>query len=190
MGFVSTKMKNNNSGLHNLKSLALMVERPFSFDLNIIKQHRNRYPNLLRQPRLLETTTSAPNSTMCTAKAMAASCGHTVAYEIMIPCKNYAGGPPCAAWDANLMNKVLLTAHPICVDCHIQKEKNLCRQYVDEERNLVRLVERKNETPKEIWEARLVKGVKMQADVYELDRKVGREGAWREKSRWLYSCRI
>lgn len=89
------------------------------------------------------------------------------------------------------MNKVLLKDYPpLCVECHIEKEKNLCKQYVNEERDLVRFAERKSGTPKEIWEARLVKGVKMQADVCELDRKVGREGSWREKSKLIDPRRI
>lgn len=114
---------------------------------------------------------------MCKAKARVAECGHTVAYEIMIPCKNYTGGPPCAAWDEKLMNKALLKDFPIiCVECHIQKEKNICKGYVNGERDLVRFAEHRGETPKEIWEARLAKGAKMQADVRELDRKIGREG--------------
>ena len=37
-------------------------------------------------------------------------------------------------------------------------------------------------SPKDIYEARLRNGVKMQADVYGLDAKVGREGKWREES--------
>lgn len=75
------------------------------------------------------------------------------------------------------MNKALLKDFPIiCVECHIQKEKNICKGYVNGERDLVRFAEHRGETPKEIWEARLAKGAKMQADVRELDRKIGREG--------------
>lgn len=121
---------------------------------------------------------------MCTAKARVAKCGHTVEYEIMIPCSNYPGsGPPCAAWDEHLINKVLLRDYPVCIACHLQKEKNLCRQHVDAERDLVRFAQRWDASPKETWEARLRNGVKMQAEVLGLDAKVGREGAWREEAR-------
>ena len=36
---------------------------------------------------------------------------------------------------------------------------------------------------KGVWEARLRSGVKMQAEVNRLDKKAGREGAWREEER-------
>lgn len=128
---------------------------------------------------------------MCIAKARVAKCGHTVEYEIMIPCEDYtAGGPPCAAWDDQLMNKVLLKDYPICIACHLQKEKNICRQYVNAERDLVRLAERKGGSPKEVWKARLLNGAKMTADVCKLDAKVGREGSWREESRRVDWCSL
>ncbi len=64
----------------------------------------------------------------------------------------------------------------------MQKEKTLCRQLVDAERDL-RFAGRWDASPKETWEARLRNGVKMQAEVLGLDKKVGREGAWREEAR-------
>lgn len=81
------------------------------------------------------------------------------------------------------MNKVLLTDYPICIGCHLQKEKKIAREYVEAERDLVRFPKRTDGSAKEIWEERLRNGVKMQADVYGLDAKVGREGKWREESR-------
>lgn len=61
----------------------------------------------------------------------------------------------------------------------------MCRGYVDWERDLVRFPEGRDGTPKEIWEARLRNGVKMQNGVRELDVEVGREGAWREEAKRL-----
>ena len=82
------------------------------------------------------------------------------------------------------MNKVLLKDYPVCIACHLEKEKKLCRQHLDAERGLVRVAAGRWDTPhKETWEARLKKGIKMQAEVLDLDAKVGREGAWREESR-------
>ncbi|KAF6218738.1 hypothetical protein HO133_005280 [Letharia lupina] len=159
----------------------------FLINLNFIEKHHNSQstPLIPGQPPEENKPTATNSQTMCTAKAQIAKCGHTVDYEIMIPCKNHPGsGPPCAAWDENQMNKVLLTDYPpVCIKCHLQKEKMLCRQYVDAERDLVRFAERRDGSPKEIWEERLRNGVRMQADVYELDGKVGREGAWREDTR-------
>ena len=115
---------------------------------------------------------------MCKAKARVAKCGHTVAYEIMLPCAQYSGtGTPCASWNENLLNKVFLSYHPICKDCHLQKEKKVAKQYIDGEMFSVRLSKLTKEKPaKEIWESRLRTGVKMQAAIYRLDEKVGREG--------------
>ena len=120
---------------------------------------------------------------MCKAKARIAKCGHTVEYEIMAPCAQYPGtGPPCASWNEKLLNKVLLRDHPICIGCHLLKEKKIARQYVDAEWDLVRSPKGADGSPKDIYEVRLRNGVKMQADVYGLDAKVGREGKWREES--------
>lgn len=119
---------------------------------------------------------------MCKAKARVAKCGHTVEYEIMIPCAKYTGGPPCPDWDEYRLNKVFLKDHPICIRCHFQKERELCGQYIDAEKDLVRFAERKDGSPKDVWEARLRNGVKMQAEVCELDGKIGREGKWREET--------
>ena len=52
---------------------------------------------------------------------------------------------------------------------------------MDAERDLVRSAERRDGSPREVWERRVRSGVKMQSEVCELDRKVGREGAWRER---------
>lgn len=78
---------------------------------------------------------------------------------------------------------MLLRDHPICIGCHLLKEKNIAQQYVDAEWDLVRSPKGTDGSPKDIYEARLRNGVKMQADVYGLDAKVGREGKWREESR-------
>lgn len=115
---------------------------------------------------------------MCRAKARIAKCGHTVEHEIMLPCAQYPGtGTPCASWNENLLNKVFLRDHPICIACHHQKEKQIAKQYVDREREFVRNANPfGGESAKDIWEKRLRNGVKMQADVLRLDAKVGREG--------------
>lgn len=100
----------------------------------------------------------------------------------MLPCPNYPGrGAPCPLWDANLLNKVLLPDHPICVACHLLREKKLARQYVDAEREFVKYRRPEDGTAKEVWEARLRNGVRMQAEIYRLDAEIGREGAWREE---------
>ena len=78
---------------------------------------------------------------------------------------------------------MLLRDHPICIGCHLLKEKKIAQKYVDAEWDLVRSPKGTDRSPKDIWEARLRNGVKMQADVYGLDAKVGREGRWREESR-------
>ena len=131
------------------------------------------------------------SSHMCQAKARVAKCGHTVEYEIMIPCENHvAGSPPCAAWDQHLMNKVLLRDHPICTACHLQKEKNICREYVNAEIDLVRFPMRRVGSPKEVWEARLLSGEKMMAAVGRLDVMIGRKKEWREEVRRADWCNL
>ena len=128
---------------------------------------------------------------MCQAKARVAKCGHTVEYDIVVPCENHvAGSPPCAAWDDQLMNKVLLTDYPICSACHIQKERNICREYINAEMDLVRFPKRRVGSPKTVWEARLLNGKKMMADVGTLDVMIGRKKEWREEVRRADWCSL
>lgn len=120
---------------------------------------------------------------MCTAKPRLAECGHTISYEIMLPCPSYPGsGPPCPAWNARLLNKVM-TNRPSCVDCHLQQERKIARRYIEAEMGLARGGGDGTTAAKGVWEARLRSGVKMQAEVNRLDKKAGREGAWREEER-------
>ena len=83
------------------------------------------------------------------------------------------------------MNKVLLRDHPICSSCHLQKEKNICREYINAEIDLVRFPKRRVRSPKEVWEARLLNGKKMMADVGTLDVMIGRKKEWREEVRHI-----
>lgn len=114
---------------------------------------------------------------MCIAKARVAKCGHTVEYEILLPCGNYvANGPPCAAWDERLINKVFLKDRPVCVGCRWKKEKKICQRYVDAEREMVRSAEGiHGASAKEVWEKRLAVGERMMRDVGGLDTEGGGE---------------
>ena len=114
---------------------------------------------------------------MCIAKARVVKCGHTVGYEILLPCGNYvANGPPCAAWDERLINKVFLKDRPVCVGCRWKKEKKICRRYVDAEREMVRSPGGiHGASAKEVWEKRLAVGERMMRDVGGLDREGGGE---------------
>lgn len=86
------------------------------------------------------------------------------------------------------MNKVLVKDEPVCIKCHLDMEKAICKRFVDAERELVRRYDggmgkgKGNGDWKWVWEERLRRGELMMVEVGELDRRVGRMAEWRNSS--------